>query len=203
MAEVCGGRGATEVRLVAERKDPSGGRAMSECDRPKSLARPSFRKDCGEVPSRSRKPCMSGVDCERGNPENPGDLVEKREPALRWLNPGLPIWVKPGPRPKPPAREPKEPILCAEQGTPQTTRTTAKTSQIRGGISHLHLPTNSAKQSVAQKGRAIATEMSNSGHKLFVMADIDSEADLMPESLLPGAFRNSPKSTKAVPYSLC
>ena len=38
--------------------------------------------------------------------------------------------------------------------------------------------------------------MSNSGLKLFVIADIDSETDLMPESLLPealGTARSRPR----------
>jgi hypothetical protein len=63
--------------------------------------------------------------------------MEKRETSPRWVNPGLPKWVNCGPRPKPPAREPKEFILCAEQGIPQARMTTARTNQIRGGILHL------------------------------------------------------------------
>src|SRR5437870_3872591 len=115
-----------------------GGRGTSGRVHPEALATRSLRKDC-EVPGQSLKCRMGGTDCERGNRENPGGLAEKRETPPRWLNPGLPIWVKPGPRPNPPAREPKELILCAEQRIPQTMMTIPKRNQIRGGILHLPL----------------------------------------------------------------
>jgi hypothetical protein len=82
--------------------------------------------------------------------------MEKRETSPCWLNPGLSIWVNPGPRPKPPAREPKELILCAEQGIPQTTMRIAMTTQTRGGIC-----TSFSSSSVTQTGRTIATKMSD------------------------------------------
>jgi hypothetical protein len=97
----------------------------------------SPRKKCW-VPGHSLKPCMDGTCCERGNPENTGGLTERRETSPRWVNPGLPIWVNADPRPKPPVREPKEPILCAEQGISQTRIKIPMMGQIRGGI--LHLP---------------------------------------------------------------
>src|SRR5258708_29567966 len=80
---------------------------------------------------------MGRMDCERGNPENAGGLVERCETPPRWLNPRLPIWVKSGPRPNPPGREPKELILCAEEGIPPTRMTIPQTTQLRGGILNL------------------------------------------------------------------
>jgi hypothetical protein len=105
--------------------------------------------------------------------------VEKRETSPRWLNPGLPIWVKPGPRPNPPAREPKELILCAEQGIPQTTMTKPKRSQIRGGILRL-LP---FKFSFSYSYRKDSADGQTTCHrnvkfwssKWFVIADIDHD----------------------------
>ena len=140
MAEVSGGRGTTVARLAIDREGRSGGRGTSGRSRPEALARPPFPNDC-EIPGQSLKPCMGG--CERGNLENAGGTAEKRGTSPRWLNPGLPLWVKPGPRLNPPAREPKELTLCAAQGIPHATMTRPKRSQIRGGILHLLLQPNS------------------------------------------------------------
>jgi hypothetical protein len=159
MAETSGGRGASEARLAWGGEGCTGGLGTSGRASPEPLAGSLFRKNCW-VPGRSRKPCMPGMDRERGSPGNTGDLAEKRETSPRELNPG-PICVNPGPRPKPLAREPKELILWAEQGIPQARIKKAVKNRIRGGILHL-LGKSSTTPSVAQKGTAIVTETSNS-----------------------------------------
>jgi hypothetical protein len=113
----------------------SGGRGTSGRAPPKASTAPSFRKDC-EALGQSLKRAWGGADGEREKLENPGSLLEKRATLGRWLNPGLPIRL-PGPRPNPPAREPKELILCPAQGIPQTTMTKPTRRQIRGGNVHL------------------------------------------------------------------
>jgi hypothetical protein len=128
--EAVGGRGTDEMRFVPAAKVRGG--PASVLTHPELVVMGLLRGDWGGV-GRLLKVRADGIDCERDQPENAGDLKGWLDvwPKVLKPRPPLPIGVNPDMRPEPPAREPKEPILCACEGSPRTTVRITMVSQVR------------------------------------------------------------------------